>query len=236
MRHGLYALLGYTYARNFDSGFNDGLGSTTGSVYWPLPGTTKADWALSQIQLNHQFTASVLYDLPFGRGKQFGGGWNGPLNVILGNWQLNVIERVSSGFPVFVIASNNASGVNFTDNGASVNRPNQTCGAQSGGPTISKWFNTQCFVDAPKGELGSASRTPVYGPGFVNTDFSVIKHFVLPFREGTGLDFRAEFFNVFNHAQFGTPGNDVDSPATFGVVSSTVNNPRLIQLGLKLRF
>src|SRR5205823_6188233 len=62
-RHGLYALLGYAYARNFDSGFPDGLGSSPGATYFPLPGTAKADWALSQIQLNHNFTASVIYDL-----------------------------------------------------------------------------------------------------------------------------------------------------------------------------
>ena len=96
-RHGLYALLGYTYGRSFDSGYNDGLGTSVGAIYRPLPGTTKADWALSQIQLNHQFTASVLYDLPFGKGKRFGGDWNGSLNTILGNWRINVIERVLSG-------------------------------------------------------------------------------------------------------------------------------------------
>jgi len=235
-RHGLYALLGYTYARNFDSGYNDGLGTGVGAIYWPLPNTTKADWALSQIQLNHQFTASVLYDLPFGKGKRFGGDWNGPLNAILGNWRINVIEKVTSGFPVFIIGSNNKSGVNFTDNGASVNRPNQTCAAKAGNPTIFKWFNTQCFTDPPAGELGTASRSPVYGPGFVNTDFSVIKRFVLPFREGMGLDFRTEVFNIFNHPQYALPGSDVDSPSTFGVVNSTVNNPRLVQFALKLQF
>ena len=165
-RHGLYALLGYTYGRSFDSGYNDGLGTSVGAIYWPLPGTTKADWALSQIQLNHQFTASVLYDLPFGKGKRFGGDWNGPLNAILGNWRINVIERVLSGFPVFIIGSQNNSGVNFTDNGASVNRPNQTCGAKASSPTIEKWFNTQCFVDAPDGELGTASTFSRLWTGF----------------------------------------------------------------------
>jgi hypothetical protein len=85
------------------------------------------------------------------------------------------------------------------------------------------------------GELGNASRTPVSGPDFVNTDFSVIKHFLLT-REGMRLDFRAECFNLFNHAQFATPGADFNSPATFAVVNSTVNNPRLIQFALKLGF
>jgi len=75
----------------------------------------------------------------------------------------------------------------------------------------------------------------------VNTDFSLIKRFMLP-REGTSLDFRAEFFNVFNHPQYflgGSSGNglqDVDSFATFGVANNTVNNPRLVQFALKLQF
>ena len=68
----------------------------------------------------------------------------------------------------------------------------------------------------------------------MNTDFSVIKHFALP-REGTRLDFRSEFFNLFNHAQFGNPGGDINS-ATFGVVNTTVGNPRVIQFALKLVF
>src|SRR4029077_9986204 len=236
LRHGLYLLLGYTYARNFDSGFNDGLGSSAGVTYWPLPGTTRADWGLSQVQLNHNFTASVLYDLPFGKGKQFGSNWGAGTNAVLGGWQINVIERISSGFPVFLITSNNSSGVNLTNNGNNLNRPDQTCSAKASSPALNKWFNTQCFVDAPAGELGTAPRAPVYGPNFVNTDFSIIKRIPLSFREGVDLDFRAEFFNLFNHAQFGLPGNDADSATNFGVITSTVNNPRLVQFALKLRF
>jgi hypothetical protein len=72
------------------------------------------------------------------------------------------------------------------------------------------------------------------GPDFVNTDFSIIKHFVP--REGMRVDFRTEFFNLFNHAQFGTPGADFNSPATFGAINTTVNNPRVIQFALKLAF
>jgi len=94
--------------------------------------------------------------------------------------------------------------------------------------------------------LGNANRVPVVGPDFVNTDFSVIKQFALP-REGMGLNFRAEFFNLFNHAQFGMPVNDigvetVNSSGTitnlngFGAVNSIVNNPRLVQFALKLTF
>jgi hypothetical protein len=105
---------------------------------------------------------------------------------------------------------------------------------------VTKWFNTQCFVAPPAGQLGTASRTPVYGPRFVNTDFSAVKRIQLS--EAMNAEFRAEFFNFFNRAQFNdpgsssTPGADLASPSTFGVISSTVGNPRVIQFALKLNF
>jgi hypothetical protein len=108
--------------------------------------------------------------------------------------------------------------------------------------TLQNWFNPCAFADAPAGELGDAARAPVYGPRFVNTDFSVIKEFPLSFREGTVIQFRAEFFNLFNHPHFYLPGTsaasmqDVDSPSSFGVVNSTLNDPRFIQFALKLMF
>ncbi len=219
-QYGVYALIGYTYARAYDNGFTDGLGSLLGATYYPLPGWGKLDWGLSQINLNNSFTASVIYQLPLGRGKRFGASVNSAVNQIIGGWELTVIEKATSGFPVFVVDSTNESGVNFENNGNSLNRPNQTCSPTSGTSTLGQFFKTSCFAAPPSGELGNASRTPLSGPDFINTDFSAIKHFLLP-REGMRLDFRAEFFNLFNHAQFGTPGGDINS-ATFGVVNTTV--------------
>ena len=101
------------------------------------------------------------------------------------------------------------------------------------------WSGEATVVNARTagGEIGNATRAPVSGPGFVNTDFSVIKRFTLPW-ENMGLDFRTEIFNLFNHAQFGLPNADVNPVASnqFGRINYTVNNPRLIQFGLKLTF
>jgi len=255
-RHGLYALLGYTWSRTFDSGMPDGLGTNPGAIYYPLPGSEKLDWGLSQLNLNDSFTASVLYDLPFGKGKKFGSNWSGATNAILGNWQLDGIVRATSGFPLFVVDSGDGSGVFFSYNGGTYQRPNQVGdpnrgGAVAGNPgcvapsqihTIQNWFNPCAFAQAPAGELGTAARAPVYGPRFVNTDFSIIKDFPLSFREGMSMQFRAEFFNLFNHPQFylaGGAGNgeqDINAQSTFGVITNTLNNARLIQFALKLRF
>ncbi|HTR64272.1 MAG TPA: hypothetical protein VMH85_00775, partial [Terriglobales bacterium] len=252
-RHGLYALLGYTYSRTFDSGFADGLGTSPGATYWPLPGSNKADWGLSQLNLNNQFTASVIYDLPFGKGKHYGSSWSGAQNAILGGWQVNVIEKATSGFPLFIVDSANDSGVNFQWNGNSLNRPDQVgdpnkagavaanpgCAAPSQIHTLSHWFNQCAFVAAPAGELGDASRAPMYGPRFVNTDFSAIKNFHLT--ESVAMQFRAEFFNLFNHAQFYLTGGssgmqDINAGTSFGIVNQTVNNPRVVQFALRLTF
>ncbi len=267
-RHGLYALLGYTWSRNFDSGLTDGLGTPPGALYYPLPGSAKLDWGLSQLNLNNSFTASVIYDLPFGKGKAYGNNWGSVGNAIAGNWHVDVIERATSGFPLFVVDSSNPSGVNFGYNGLVVERPNEVgdpnkAGAVAANPnctapvqihTHQAWFNPCAFMSAsvtlnpgtPQqvtvGELGTAPRAPVYGPRFVNTDFSLIKDFPLSFREGMGLQFRAEFFNLFNHPQYwmsgtsGTGEQDINTPSTFGVINATVNNPRLAQFALKLNF
>jgi hypothetical protein len=244
-RYGIYALVGYTYSRAYDTGFVDGLGSLTGANYFPLPNWQNLDWGLSQINLNHDFTASVIYQLPFGKGKKWGSNWNGVANSIAGGWELTVIQKITSGFPVFVVDSNNTSEVGggglLNNNFDSYIRPNQICNPTAGfHQTVSDWFNAACFAQPAAGELGNANRTPLSGPGFVNTDFSVIKHFALP-REGMRLDFRTEFFNLFNHPQWGTPGGnlsgaDFNSPATFTTINYTVNNPRLIQFALKLAF
>ena len=257
-KYGLYALFAYTYSRTYDNGLSDGLGSELSAPYFPLPNWQNLDWALSQINLDQSFTGSVIYDLPFGHGKQFGSSWNDATNAILGNFQLTLIERISSGFPVPLIDSKNASGTAFNSGGDSynLNRPNQVsgCNPYAANHSQHQWINTSCFAAPGQiaagvnvgGELGNASRVPVVGPDFVNTDFSLIKKIALP-RRDMGLDFRAEFFNLFNHTQYGMPGNDIGVATTdptgvitsangFGTVGSTVNNPRLIQLALKLSF
>jgi len=250
-KYGLYALLAYTWSHTFDNGLTDGLGSEVSAPFFPLPNWQHLDWSLSQINLNNSFTGSVIYDLPFGRGKQFGNSWNTLTDAVLGGFQVTVIERISSGFPVPLIDSKNNSGVTFNTGGNdnNWNRPNQVanCSTNKANHSQLQWINTSCFTAPPGGQLGNAVRVPVVGPDFVNTDFSVLKQFPLP-REGMGLTFRAEFFNLFNHAQFGSPNNDLGfatvDPSSgvitaangFGAVGSTVNNPRLIQLALKLAF
>jgi hypothetical protein len=244
-KYGLYALVAYTYSKTYDNGLSDGLGSELSAPYFPLPNWQNLDWSLSQINLDQSFTASVIYDLPFGKGRMFGGDWNPVTDTILGGWQATLIERVLSGFPVPLIDSNNTSGTFFNTGGDSFNynRPDQVanCNPYAADHGQYKWINAACFkapglmvngVNVGE-ELGDAARVPVVGPDFVNSDFSVIKQFSL--HREMGLNFRAEFFNLFNHPQYGSPIADFND-SRFGKVNSTVNNPRLVQLALKLSF
>ena len=236
-KHGLYALFAYTYSHTYDNGLSDGLGSEVSAPYFPLPNWQNLDWAPSQIDLHNNFTGSVIYDLPFGQGKKFGNNWSKTADSILGGWQLTLIEKITSGFADPLIDSLNNSSVSFNTggNGNNYNRPDRVAGCDLyGNQTKIQFINPACFTQPAAGRLGNASRVPVYGPDFVNTDFSVIKQFKMPW-ENMGLNFRAEFFNLFNHAQFGLPVSDINA-AGFGAANSTVNNPRLVQFGLKLTF
>lgn len=232
-KYGLYTLIGYTYARSWDNGFADGLGTPTGVAYFPLPVPQNSDKGFSQIQQNHILTASYVYDLPFGKGKAYGTNLQGVANQLVANWQVNGIVRATSGFPLFLTTVNN-SGTSVSAQ-FSGNRPDRICNGRLDNPTVEKFFDASCFVDPPGGFLGNSTRSPLFGPGLVNFDFSVFKTFPLPFREGTSLEFRTEFFNIFNHPQFAQPDQSLTSPG-FGVITSTVNNPRLIQFALKLSF
>jgi hypothetical protein len=236
-RNGLYVLVSYTYSKGFDNGLMDDLGSMTGADYYPFttsdgstPLPPHVDKGLSDINETNNFAASMDYQLPFGKGQRFGSGASGVLEQLAGNWQFNLISHMTSGVPLGIEAGNYAAGIDYATNFV---RPNQSCNGKLSHQSVTEFFNTSCFPDPAPGTLGLASRTPLSGPNFINFDASLFKDFVI--REGTRLQFRTETFNVFNHPQFALPGNTTDSPF-FGVITSTVNNPRLIQFALKLLF
>lgn len=231
VRHGLYFTVGYTWAKGFDNGFPDFQAALYGAIYYGLPNLPKnADKGLSEIQLNDNFVASLLWDVPIGRNKKIGSTLGSVGNAVLGGWQANTIAHLTSGFPLFMTTAVNNSGTDLS------NRPDRVCNGKLGQSTINEWFNTNCFVDPPPGVLGDASRSTLYGPDFINFDFSLFKNFpISKLGEASKIQFRSEFFNVFNHPQFGPPGT-TEGGAGFGQVLSTINNPRLIQFALKFIF
>jgi hypothetical protein len=236
-RHGLYLLAAYTYSKGFDNGLWDQLGTPTSVPYFPLSVPYAKDKGLAETDLTNNFITSLVYALPFGRGQRFGSTLSGVSQAFVGNWQTNAIVKLTSGFPIFMETASNNSGTNLAGNGGSagLNRPDRICNGQLSGSqrSVNEWFNINCFVDPAPGKLGDSTRTPLYGPNFLNDDFSLFKNF--PIRESMQFQFRAEMFNIFNHPQFANPGNLEGSPG-FGQITYTVNNPRLIQFALKFLF
>jgi hypothetical protein len=217
--NGFFLLGSYTYAKALTNGVS-GFGGDPGIVYFPVVTDDDVDKGSSNTDLRHNFSLSALYQVPVGNGQRYLGDLKGLPEAILGGWQINTIFVAHSGYPLGMSMSTNLSGTGFG------NRPDRVCDGKLENPTIAQWFDTSCFVAPAPGVLGNAARTTLFGPGRWNADLSVSKKFL------RRLQFRAEIFNLFNHAQFQTPGTVVGSP-TFGVIQSTVKSSRQVQFALK---
>jgi hypothetical protein len=200
----------------------------------------------------HQFTSAWSYELPIGPNKRFLAG-NGPMRWFTGGWQLNGIIAMYSGEALTPLLSfdptNTGSGAPRPDIiGDPNNFANATSvGCPSNSQSLQCWYNPLAFAVpglAPGQSnahlFGDARRGILRGPAQYNVDFSVFKDF--NFNENKTLQFRAEFFNLFNTPEFGLPYAAVDttgspgSPGLAGSISSTVHDPRQIQLALRLTF
>jgi len=235
--HGLGFLASYTYSKAIDdvSSFN-----ITGSASQPVAGENDlaqnpfnlaAERGRSMFDARQRFVLSYQWEVPL---------WRRPQNWyqhILGNWQLNGITTFMSGTPFTVVdQSYNYDAPEIT--GFSAFRPNMVGNPNSGPKTVEQWFNTSAFqrldlATTPAGVYGTEGRNVVEGPGFAQWDFSAFKG--IRVGESKSLQFRAEFFNLFNRANFRLPATDISNPATFGQIQQALQ-PRLIQFALKFLF
>ncbi|HTW65098.1 MAG TPA: carboxypeptidase regulatory-like domain-containing protein [Bryobacteraceae bacterium] len=226
--HGL-ALRGvYTWSKALDDG--DSLNSTTSGGEPALvsnPFDLHADWGLANYNVTSAGAVNGVYDLPFGQGKLYGG------------WSLNSILTLQSGFPFTPQLSYNPS-----NTGDSKNPVRPFVNPAFTGPVIigspNEWFNPAAFLAPPNasGFYGNLGRDTLIGPGLATWDFSVLKDTRI--RERLNLQFRAEFFNILNHANFNTPNAVTFTPSgvspTAGIITSTSTTSRQIQFALKLRW
>lgn len=189
----------------------------------------KTNKGRTEFDARHRFAFSYIYTFPFGRGKHYGS--NAPLflDVLLGGWQMNGLTTISTGSPIdTTLGLDNAN----TGGGGSDDRPDLIGNPNNGPKTPQQWFDTSAFRLGAAGRYGNAGRNVIQAPGIFNWDFSFFKAFRIT--ESQGLDFRAEFFNGFNHTQFDPP-NTVFGTANFGRILSA-GDGRQIQLALKYRF
>jgi Carboxypeptidase regulatory-like domain len=213
-------LAGYTYSKSLDnaSGYGEQINLLNPGQY-----------SLSSFNVAHNFVVSYDYELPVYLVP-------GPSRLVKG-WKLSGITRFSTGNPVTLYEVDDRSLLGTAGAGAislPIDRPNFANGPLSitnprkGQP----YFNTGLFAPEDLGQIGTANRRFFAAPGLNNWDAALLKDTAI--KEGMNLEFRAEAFNAFNHAQFGQPDGNVNS-GTFGIIS-TANSPRILQLSLKLLF
>jgi len=238
--HGLSAYISYVTSKLMDTGGTGNGAAFTDSTSVQNIYNLAAERAISTVDIPQAFTAVFNYQLPFGRGKRFAAEAHPALNSLIGGWQINGIVRWQSGRPFGVVASNLLPSLaGFATLRADV-APGETArlsvkeaqeNVRSGRP----WFNTRAFTPPRPFTLGNASRilSNLRQDNFKTVDFSVHKNWQTS--EKTKLQFRAEFFNLFNQVVFSRPDTSASS-TTFGMVFSAANQPRTIQMALKFSY
>ena len=222
---GLSLLAAYTWGRTLDS--------VSSSAYTPVDiGCISCEWGLSDLHVKHRFTFSSVYELPFGRGRAYLSSLSGAADALLGGWQVNGIVTLSSGLAL------SPGGGNSNTGGFVSNRPNVVGGCDPNDfpqGTVQQYFNPGCFFIQQTGTFGNSGRNVILGPGINNVDFSLFKNF--PFAEGNQqLQFRAEFFNFFNHPSFVDLSVNTNIASGNAGLISTARDGRVVQFALKYRF
>jgi hypothetical protein len=222
--HGFTLLANYTYSKAIDLQSNDQ--QSVGELDFVNSNNTGLDRGISSLDLRHIFNLSFVYQTPQISSLGFVG------RNILGGWQVNAIARYTSGHPFNV-----TSGVDSNLNGTNNDRPNligdpYINGSRSKSQRLAKFFDPAAFVAAPTGTYGNLGRNDFYGPGYANWDMSFFRNF--PIVEHHTLQFRAELFNIFNHANFSVPTAVLTSGSVGQIL--TAGPGRIIQFGLKYSF
>ena len=250
--HGLSGFAGYTWSKSLDDA-SDGIDFNSATVALPQDSNNlKAEHGPSNFDTRHRFTAAFTYQIPR---------LVGPSRLAEG-WQINAIFTAQSGRPIPIVSSSDTSGFSFPTPSNSHQRPDLVPGVNpinpnwESAPDTMGYLNPLAFAQPPTptglaGSFGDLGRNAIFGPHFWDFDFALAKQTQV--FERLSLQFRAEFFNIFNHPNFAlpnwfvNPGAGVTSPPATGLITQTPDQaqtnpglggggPRVIQLGLKLLF
>jgi len=220
---GLFFLANYQFSKNLDNGSGEVEANDTA-----FRTNLNADRGLSRYNQSHRSSMSFGYELPFGKGKQFLAN-GGPAAYILGGWQVQATVELLSGFPLTPTGTNVCNCGSFVPQRVNAVKPGF---GNISNPTVNHWYDPTAFALPASGFQGNAGRNVITDPPFKNLDFSINRNFLIT--ERTRLQFRGEFFNLFNHPNFGPPDGNINN-ATAGVITSAYDG-RSIQLGLRLEF
>jgi hypothetical protein len=189
--------------------------------------------------VTHNFVLAFNYELPFGEGMKWGSEWSGVTDAILGGWKVSAIMQARTGVPLTIrdIGGRTLQAVRGNERPNCIGNPvpsNQGMTSDANAPNDSKWVNIDAFESAPIGSWGNCGIGIMDGPGYTNVDLTLAKRFNMG---GTRqLEFRAEAFNALNHPNWNVPGVSLANRNTFGIITGTVNEPRIVQLAVKFYF
>jgi hypothetical protein len=243
LAQGLQVRVNYTYARNLDDGsaWNTSVSANT-PAFVEYPNRPSLDWGPAATDIRNLAAINATYDLPLGNGHRFLAGLSPGANKAISGWTLSAIATFESGFPFSPQLGYNPTGSGDSRNPVRPNiNPNFTGSLYTHGTTaqrVAQYFNPNAFSTPVTGAVGNASRDSLTGPGYNDLDLSLTKNTQITERVRT--QFRAEFFNILNHTNLGTPSETVYTAAntlspTAGVIT-TAATTRQIQLGLKFLF
>jgi len=259
MGSGLQGQVAYTYSKclsNSPGYFGTGWGSTGATSSGGQPGPQniydpRSDWGPCFFDQTHVLTSYVTYQLPFGKGKQFGHDMNPALNAVIGNWEIGGIISAHSGNALtlnsfggwgnFQGDPSNTNGIGPStlserpDCNGPVQIANQRVNATATTPAFIQWINPSNISNPAPSTFGTCSVGNVRGPKYVDFDLSLHKNFLVT--EGTRLEFRFEALNAFNHPVWtfsGGPANGSFDPGSpqFGQITGS-QSARSVQFGLK---
>ncbi len=196
----------------------------------------RSEWGLAGCDITHRFVTSLIYNLPFSSKGQGISGLAGFAKALVADWQVGLIYSAQSGFPytvgVFGDTANAGALLNVNPIRADV-VPGVSADLPSDQRNTDHWFNTEAFRTPAAFTFGTAGRNTMRGPSLKKADVAMERHFAL--RETTQLSFRAEFFNLFNRANYDTPERFVNTPQ-FGTVTMAATPARQIQFALRFQF
>jgi Carboxypeptidase regulatory-like domain/TonB dependent receptor len=246
---GLELTANYTYAKALTDSFGYyGVSNISGQYYQQNAYDMRSEWGPAGFDIRHALSVTGVYTLPFGRGKRFGGNMNRIVDEAVGGWKLSGSNVTYSSFPLTANSPANYENLVY---GASA-RPNQNQPLHVTGRTVGAYFGTgvqgggaqaacgsdtnngSCvFSEQPSTTFGNVHPMTLRGPGYEQVDMALAKSFSV-WREHR-VDFRGDFFNLFNIASYSAPDNTV-TDATFGAITGTNSTERHIQLSLKYAF
>jgi len=231
--HGLSFTADYEFGRSLDDN-SSFFGSDGETGAYADTRNRKLDRGRSAFDVRHTVSGSAVYELPFGPHRAMLGNAHGLLGQIVGGWTIGATSIYRSGFP-FTVQASSAGGTDFSGLNQFADRVNLAPGATvtTNMSDPDHAFNPSAFAFPGPGSAGNVGRNTITGPHSINVNIAVLKNF--PFGEGRRVQFRAEFFNAFNHTNFKLPENRLDQGTTTGTIGDAFD-PRLIQLGLRVEW